>query len=54
MIELVYPWLLLLAPLPVIMRFMRADSRSEEAALEAPLCRSLATTRRHLCIGVSR
>ena len=36
MIELVYPWLLLLAPLPVIMRFMRADSRSEEAALEAP------------------
>ena len=47
MIELAYPWLLLLAPLPIIMRFMRADSRSEEAALEAPFAdrwRQLADT----------
>jgi len=47
MIELAYPWLLLLAPLPIIMRFMRADSHSEEAALEAPFAdrwRQLADT----------
>jgi len=36
MIELAYPWLLVLAPLPIFMRLLRARSGSEEAALEAP------------------
>ena len=47
MIELAYPWLLLLAPLPLVMRLMRASNRYEEAALEAPFAnrwRQLAET----------
>ena len=36
MIELAYPWLLLLAPLPLIMRLLHASNHYEEAALEAP------------------
>ncbi|MDG1064789.1 MAG: VWA domain-containing protein [Luminiphilus sp.] len=47
MIELAYPELFLLAPLPIVMRFLRAGNRSEEAALEAPFAnrwRQLAKT----------
>jgi Ca-activated chloride channel family protein len=47
MIELAYPWLLSLAPLPFVMRLLRAGNRTEEAALEAPFAsrwRQLAET----------
>ena len=36
MIELAYPWLLTLIPLPVLMRFFNTATRSEQGAIRAP------------------
>ena len=47
MIELAYPLLLLLLPLPLVMRLFRAASTNEEAAIQAPFAgrwRRLATS----------
>ena len=36
MIELAYPWLLLLLPLPVLMRLFKAATPGEQGAIRAP------------------
>jgi len=54
MIELSLPWLLLLAPAPLIMRLLRPAANTDEAAIEAPFAsrwRSLSATRRFVFKG---
>jgi len=47
MIELAYPWLLMLIPVPLLMRFFKTASRNEQGAIRAPFTgrwRELANT----------